>query len=113
MFYDKLNFSFSPAQKLRFWAQKVLPQVYDDSLSYVEVLYKVQAYLNELANNMDDVDSAMMQTAEAFNNLVDYVNNYFETVDLSDAIRENIEQEISAGVFDQLIEQFLENVDLT
>ncbi len=113
MFTEKLYFSLSPSEKLAFWCQKVLPQVYDDSLSYVEVLYKVQAYLNELASNMDTVNDAVTQTASAFNDLVDYVNNYFETVDLSDAIRENIEQEISAGVFDQLIEQFLDNVDLT
>lgn len=32
----------------RFWCQKVLPLVYDDSLSYYEVLCKVVDYINEL-----------------------------------------------------------------
>ena len=31
-----------------FWCQKVLPLVYDESLSYYEVLCKVVAKLNEL-----------------------------------------------------------------
>lgn len=33
---------------LFFWSQKVLPLVYDDSLSYYEVLSKVVNKLNEL-----------------------------------------------------------------
>lgn len=32
----------------RFWCQKVLPLVYDDSLSYYEVLCRVVDYINEL-----------------------------------------------------------------
>lgn len=39
----------SPKVKpLWFWSQKVLPLVYDDSLSYYEVLCKVRDKLNEL-----------------------------------------------------------------
>ena len=34
----------------RFWCQKVLPIVYDDSLSYYELLNKVVDYLNNTAN---------------------------------------------------------------
>ena len=32
----------------RFWCQKVLPIVYDDSLSYYELLNKVVNYLNNV-----------------------------------------------------------------
>lgn len=39
---------FSKVLPLRFWSQKVLPLVYDDSLSYYEVLNKVVFKLNEL-----------------------------------------------------------------
>lgn len=34
--------------KFRFWCYKVLPLVYDDSLSYYEVLCKVVDYINKL-----------------------------------------------------------------
>lgn len=37
-----------PLKNFRFWCQKVLPLVYDDSLSYYEVLCKVVKYINEL-----------------------------------------------------------------
>lgn len=33
---------------IKFWSQKVLPLVYDDSLSYYEVLCKFRDKLNEL-----------------------------------------------------------------
>lgn len=39
---------FTPIKPLNFWVQKVIPLVYDDSLSYYEVLSKVADKLNEL-----------------------------------------------------------------
>lgn len=37
----------------KFWCQKVLPLVYDDSLSYYEVLCKVSEKLNDVINNLN------------------------------------------------------------
>ena len=45
----------------KFWCQKILPLVYDDSLSYYEVLCKVVEYINKL---IDDENSAIGQIAE-------------------------------------------------
>lgn len=35
----------------KFWCQKILPLVYDDSLSYYEVLCKVVDYINKLIDD--------------------------------------------------------------
>lgn len=43
---------------LRFWCQKVLPLVYDDSLSYYELLNKVVKYLN---STIEDVQSLIAE----------------------------------------------------
>ena len=51
--------------KLRYWSYKILPLVYDDSLSYYEVLGKMRAKINEvidyisdtLANNIKEIMS--------------------------------------------------------
>lgn len=44
----------------RFWCQKVLPLVYDNSLSYYEVLCKVVHYINKLIDDdkimADEID---------------------------------------------------------
>ena len=54
------NMTYNNTPELKFWCQKALPLVYDDSLSYYEVLCKVVAYLNS--------------TTEDVRNLIDEVN---------------------------------------
>lgn len=51
----------------RFWCQKVLPLVYDNSLSYYEVLCKVVEYINKLIadtnaiiDNIDELKNEMI-----------------------------------------------------
>lgn len=52
----------------RFWCQKVLPLVYDDSLSYYELLCKVVGYINELIEQdkvlVDDIDKVKIKISE-------------------------------------------------
>lgn len=42
-------------KKFRFWCQKVIPLVYDNSLSYYEVLCKVVDYLNKVIEDINSV----------------------------------------------------------
>ncbi len=44
----------------RFWAQKVLPTEYDDSLSYYEVLGKAVAKLNDVIDATNTLESALV-----------------------------------------------------
>lgn len=48
--------TYSGQKKLKFWCQKVLPLVYDDSLSYYETICRVVQKLNELAEKYNQVD---------------------------------------------------------
>ncbi len=50
---------YIPLQEFRFWCQKVLPLVYDDSLSYYEVLCKLVDYLNQMIENQDNHECRM------------------------------------------------------
>lgn len=56
----------------RFWCQKVLPLVYDDSLSYYEVLCKLTNFVNELAERIADAFD------EVNKNVQEYVNTWLE-----------------------------------
>lgn len=44
---------YDKQEKFRFWCQKTLPLVYDESLSYYELLCKVVNYLNETSGNVN------------------------------------------------------------
>ena len=61
--------SFGKVGAFRFWCQKVLPAVYDDSLSYYELLCKVVDYLNkviDLTNTQSDAITELQETLEQF-----------------------------------------------
>lgn len=68
-------------RKFTFWCQKVLPLVYDDSLSYYEVLCKVVHKLNEVIKNIDEIP--------------DYINQYIDERLSDEHIQELIRQAIN------------------
>ena len=51
-----------------FYCQHVLPLVYDESLSYYEVLCKIQSKLNEVIKTQNDLQ-------DAFKSMLEWVNN--------------------------------------
>lgn len=73
---------FTEVKPLRYWVQHILPLVYDDSLSYMELLGRVVNTLNEVVKN---------------NNL------------LPDYIAENIKEYISSGEIEKVLAEVLAN----
>lgn len=56
---------------MRFWCYKVLPLVYDDSLSYYEVLCKCVAKLNEIAQSVNTLGDFTNTIQQQLNQLSD------------------------------------------
>lgn len=56
--------------KLRYWCHKVIPLVYDDSLSYYEVLCKVTNVVNQLIDN----DKEIVVTLDEVQNAIETLN---------------------------------------
>lgn len=63
----------------RFWCYKVLPLVYDDSLSYYEILCKVVDYINNLIET-DKVQNADIQNLKQ---QLDEVQKWIDNFDTS------------------------------
>ena len=61
----------------RFWCQKVLPLVYDNSLSYYEVLCKVVKYINDLI----DSDKEIIAELDALKKELDIVKKWIDNFD--------------------------------
>ena len=80
----------------RFWCQKVLPLVYDDSLSYYELLCKVVAKLNEVVDNENQLN-------EAFQQLKDWVENYFDSHDFQQMVNDKLDSMVEDGTLGSLI----------
>ena len=84
----------------RYWCQKVLPLVYDDSLSYYEVLNKVTTYLNNTISDVANMETNVDNLAIAFNNLQGYVNEHIDA----------IERDVAA--FEEYVTTYLTNLDV-
>lgn len=115
---------YTELKPFRFWCQKVLPLVYDESLSYYELLCKVVDYLNKTMEDVDQmiIDMGGFQTAygeftqtmedkytafteginDAVETLENFVNNYFENLDVQDEIDNKIDEMAEQGYFDEL-----------
>lgn len=63
---------FGRVGKFRFWCQKVLPAVYDDSLSYYELLCKVMNWLEELTEEVNTQTDAITELQELVQQFLDH-----------------------------------------
>lgn len=77
--------------KLRFFCQKVLPLIYDDSLSYYECICKIASAVNMLT---DDVNA-----------LIKYVQNLDKEIDdkVSDAVIQKFNEYVNSQDFNDLL----------
>lgn len=83
----------------RFWCQKVLPLVYDDSLSYIEVLYKVVDYLNKLGSDFNTL-------AEAFESLYQYVQQFVDE-EIEPIIDAKLEEMLEDGEIEAIVRRLM------
>lgn len=84
----------------RMWCYKVLPLVYDDSLSYYEVLCKVVEYINDLIAQ-DKVFSDELEKLKADLAVVQKWIDNFET----DYLEEIIEKYLATMIFVEITDE--------
>lgn len=65
----------------KFWCQKVLPLIYDDSLSYYEVLCKVTAKLNEVINSDNEQSEAIENLQKAVQEIIESESSVAEDIE--------------------------------
>lgn len=63
-------------EKFRFWCFKVLPLVYDDELSYYEVICKCVDYINNLIENDKAISNDVEQLKQEMKQVQEWINNY-------------------------------------
>ena len=89
-------------RQFHFWCQKTLPLVYDDSLSYYEVLAKVTKHLNELTTLVNEIGDELERYEGVTDNRLDTLENWRTEVD---SWRAQIDQ------WKTIVENWREDVD--
>ena len=72
--FDPILKKYDGIPYLRFWCQKVLPAVYDQSLSYYELLCKLAAFLNKMVDELEKMQDDIDALHKAYKDLQDWVN---------------------------------------
>lgn len=85
---------YNNLEHFRFWCQKILPLVYDDSLSYYEILCKVVDYINKL---IDD-DKAIIDNVNELKNELNVVQEWIKNFNTSYA-EDIIKQYLATMIF--------------
>jgi len=109
--------AYTKIKDFKFWCQKVLPLVYDDSLSYYEVLCKIRDYINDIIGNMDelanaieDLDGRLDKVEAKLNDLskliVDEVKKYIQS---DEFINQLIDELTSSQTFNNWFKDFITN----
>ena len=117
----------------RFFSQKVLPAVFDDSLSYYELIAKAVQYLNTTMENVNELNSDLQaiykewqtyqseldtsfeewkaQINSEFNELKQYVDGYFSSLDLTSEVNAIITRYVQDGTIEDMVnEQILQKI---
>lgn len=84
----------------RAWVQQTLPAIYDDSLSYTDLLSKMLSYMNELITNNNLLQDDMKK---AF----DYINNYFLDLNIQENIDKKLDEMAKDGTLENIINEEL------
>lgn len=94
---------YKELRPFRFWCQKILPLVYDDSLSYYELLCKVVDYLNKTMEDVDTLHDDVTNLLNAYTQLQNYVNLYFTSLDVQEEINNKLDQMAKSGELLEII----------
>lgn len=98
---------YKPLEPFRYWCYKVLPLVYDDSLSYYELLCKVVNYLNTTMEDVENMHQDVTNLYNAYVQLQGYVNNYFDNLDVQEEINNKLDVMASDGTLANIFGDYI------
>ena len=99
--------TFTRLKHLHFYCQKVLPLVYDDSLSYYELLCKVVATLNTLITNDNEMSEAVQELQQAMSEVQEVIDSFQADIqEQFNQLQQNFEQK-----FDELGDETKKQID--
>ena len=116
-------------EPFKIWCQKVLPNVYDDSLSYYEYLCKMNDYLNQVIEQMNTLTESEEQfqatmtdswntyktnlsaewneyktlLTQEWTTYKNYIDNYFDNLSVQTEINHKLDEMAEDGSLDELL----------
>lgn len=87
----------------------ILPSSYIDSMSYYETLVWLCNYLEKtVIPAINDNAGAIEELQDLFTQLQEYVDNYFENLDVQEEINNKLDDMVEAGTLQEIITEYLQ-----
>lgn len=99
--------SVKPSPFIAF-TQRVIPATFDQSLSYQEALYAILKYLNDMSETVNTNAAITDQQTAVIEQLTDYVNHYFDNLDVQEEINNKLDDMAEAGTLQEIITTYLQ-----
>ena len=85
------------------FCQHVIPLSYDESLSYYETLCALRNYIGQMVEAVNNNADAVTELQNKFNELQNYVDNYFKNLDVQEEINNKLDEMATDGTLDEII----------
>lgn len=83
-----------------------------DALTNYGLLCKIVKYLNDVIASQNEVQGVTEDVVTAFNNLYDYVTNYFDTLDVQEEIDNKLDEMVEDGTLEAILQKLIDQDDV-
>lgn len=105
-----MNFNFKKLPPFKFFVLQNFPFIEADfdAITNYQLLCKVVEYLNKVIDENNRIGEQTENLTNAFIELQNYVNNYFENLDVQEEINNKLDEMAESGQLTDIIAQYLQ-----
>ena len=105
-----MNFNFKKLPPFKWFVLQNFPFIEADfdAITYYQLLCKIVEYLNKVIDENNLIGEQTENLTEAFNELQDYVNHYFDNLDIQEEINNKLDEMAESGQLTDIIAQYLQ-----
>lgn len=105
-----MNFNFKKLPPFKWFVLQNFPFIEADfdAITYYQLLCKIVEYLNKVIDENNAIGEQTENLTNAFNELQDYVNHYFDNLDVQNEINNKLDEMAEGGQLTDIIAQYLQ-----
>lgn len=79
-----------------------------DALTNYELICKITEYLNNIIYNQNEVQDLSVELVKGYNDLLDYVNNYLDHLDIQTDVNNKLDEMAASGELTEIIKNYID-----
>ena len=106
--------NYIPLTPFKGWVLENFPfiEANFDAITNYELLCLIVKYLNEVISNQNQVQELGTELVTAYNQLLDYVNKYFDNLDIQEEIDNKLDDMAESGELAEIVELFVTKTEM-